>query len=633
MDRGDSYKSLYLNGKLFEITATQHALLASFVNKTTFGDPNFDSDPLLSAKIYTSFLGGIGIERAKEAQDDQRYWIGSLDTLRPFQTSLLPRCAQIEHSVGIAPLGDLDGSVYFGTATTLHSYNETTGALSASLGTLVDPPVYRAWNYKGKLYIPQSDGYQTWDGTTVAAQNTTVKAICFAEWDDKLYALCSDFKLYRTQDGASWTLMATLSDSLVLRRLVLYMDGAANDTLYIITTTGIYAWDEENSRVVTTRLGHLPPHPDNGYGACMWRQGEDLFLSAGLDIYRWTISGVAPFSGPSADQGLPQEYRGRIIDLIPEHSGMYALIQGVTGPGEVFEPDSLFDVGHITEGEIDTTISQGSNSVLIWNGRGWHPVSLPTVTGTPSWFHISGANDNYRLWWSVDNILCTVQLGRPILNPRQRIIAGQGDFELTGQLTTSKFDGNMFMYDKLSSHLEIHLDYFEVNTHQFIMEYRTESSDWETISFDFAQGLNLIPLDVVDQDDGTQFSEGVIWRWVQFRFTMSTTDSTTTPIMESLSNKFIRIPLKQRSFTFQIPFQGDYHGNRTTEEAIADLEEMIVSKRYIRMQTSSLPDQSYRVYISQASGAGLSGNDPRGYVSLTLAQIVLTNYSGEPRFG
>jgi len=632
MDRGDSYKSIYLNDKMYEITAVQHNLLASFVNKTTFGDPNYDSDPLLSAKIYTSYLGGIGIERAKEAQDDQRYWIGSLDTRRPFQLSLLPRAAQITHSANIAPLGDFGSNVLFATATTLHSYSESTG-LSASLGTIDDPPVYRGWAFKGKMYIPQSDGYQTWDGSSVSAQNTTVKAICFAEWDDKLYALCSDHKLYRTMDGSSWTLMASLGTHLQLRRLILYMDAAANDTLYIITTTGIYAWDEENSRVVTTRLGHLPQHPDNGYGVAMWRQGEDLFMSAGLDVYRWTISGVAPFSGPSADQGLPQEYRGRIVDMIGEHSGLYAMIQGVNGPGDLFQPASLFDPGQNTEGEIDATITEGKNIVLVWNGHGWHPVSIPTLSGTPSWFIVSGANNNYRLWWSVNDTLITVQLGRPILNPRERIIAGQGDFELEGEITTSQFDGNMFMYDKLSSHLEVYFSYFDESKHTCELSFRTESQDWESIPFSYDDGVITIPFDPQSLTDGSRFSYGQIFRWIQFRIKLKTTDITTSPVLESFSNKFIRIPMKQRAFTFQIPFQSDYHGNRTAEQAIAELDEMINAKRYVRLQTSALPDQSYRVYISGASGAGLSGNDPRGYVSLTVAQVGIPTWNGEPISG
>ena len=627
MDRGSSYKTIYLNDKLYEMSAVQHNLLSSFVNKTTLGDPNYDSDPLLSAKIYTSFLGGIGIERAKEAQDDQRYWIGSLDTLRPFQTCLSPAIRTITHTVNIAPVGDYKNVMYFATGATLHSFSES-GGLSASLGTLAAGPVYRGWSFKGKLFIPQSTGYQTWDGSSISAQNTTVKAICFAEWDDKLYALCSDFKLYRTMDGSSWDLMATLGNELTLRRLVLYMDGAANDTLYIITTTGVYAWDEENSRVVTTRLGHLPAHPDNGYGTCMWRQGEDLFVSAGLDIYRWTISGVAPFAGPSADQGLPYEYRGRIVDLYPEHSGMYALIQGINGPGTAFTPTSLFDVGHITEGEIDTTVTAGNSSVLVWNGHGWHPVALPSATGTPSWLYVSGADNNYRLWWSVDKSLYTIQLGRPILNPRERIKAGQGDFQLEGSITLSQFDGNMFMYDKLASHVEVYFSYFDTEKHTFQVEVRTESTDWEVMPFTFRDGLNKVPFGVTTFDDSEPFSEGKLFRWIQFRLTMTTTDATTTPVLESFSNKFIRIPMKQRAFTFQIPFQGEYHGNRPTSQAIGELEAMIDAKRYVRMETGALPNRSYRVYISGANGAGLSGDDPRGYYSLTLAQVGLTGYEG-----
>lgn len=634
MERGDSYKSLYLNGKLYEITATQHNLLQSFVNKTTLGDPNYDNDPLLSAKIYTSFLGGIGIERAKEAQDDQRYWYGDLNTLRPFQTSLNSKVREVTHSVNIAPVGDYKGTMYFATATTLHTWSESSG-LSASIGTLAAGPVYRGWSFKGKLFIPQSSGYQTWNGSAVSAQNTTIKAICFAEWDDKLYALCSDFTLRRTQDGSSWTTMATLGDELTLRRLVLYMDGAANDTLYIVTTTGLYAWDEENSRVVTTRLGHLPASTDNGYGACMWRQGEDFFVSAGLDIYRWTISGVAPFSGPSADQGLPYEFRGRVVDLVPEHSGMYALIQGVNGPGAVFTPSSLFDVGQNTEGEIDTTVTAGSNTVLVWNGHGWHPVAMPTGTGTPSWLYVSGSDSNYRLWWSIDATLYTIQLGRPILNPRERIRAGQGDFQPTGTMTFSQFDGNMFMYDKVASHVEVYFSYFDPTKHTFQVEVRTESSDWMTLesSFSVDTGLNIFPFGVVTSTDAEPFSEGLLFRWIQYRITMTTTDQTTSPVMESFASKFIRIPLKRRAFTFQIPFQGDYHGNRPTEQAIGELEYMINSRKYVQMETSALPANSYRVYISGASGAGLSGNDPRGYYSLTVAQVGLEGFEGASGVG
>ena len=632
MDRGDSHRSLYLDGKLFEVDATQHSLIASFVNKTTFGDPKYDSDPLVSAKIYTSFLGGIGIERAKEAQDDQRYWIGGLDTRRPFQTTLAPKVHEWEHSANIAFLGMRASTVYAATATTLHTGSPDMG-ISASLGAIAAAPVYRGWEYKGKLYIPQSSGYQTYDGSSISAQNTTVKAICFCEWDDKLYALCSDHTLRRTQDGSSWTTMYTLNTSLTLRRLVLYMDGAANDTLYIITTQGIYGWDEENSRVVTTRMGHLPRQSDNGYGAAMWRQGEDLFVSAGLEIYRWTISGVAPFSGPSADQGLPYEYRGRIVDLIPEHSGLYALIQGMNGPGEEYVAVDFFDVGQVSQGEIQTTVTQGKNIVLVYNGHGWHPVQIPATSGVPSWFVIVETTDDYLLCWSVDEKLFSISLGRPILNPRERILANQGDFASVGTMELSQFDADMFMYDKLSSHIEIYFSSFELNTVNFELEYRTESSDWTPIIHSFTQGLNIIPLNVETIDGAFPFGRGFTWRWIQFRWTMRTSNSRYSPVLESFSHKFIRIPLKQRAFTFQINFRGDYHGNRPVEEAINDLETMINAKQFVRMETSALPNQSYRVYISGATGAGLSGNDPRGYYSLTLAQVPLEGYNGEPVFG
>lgn len=627
-NQGSSYKSIYLNDKMYEVSATQHNLLASFVNKTTFGDPKYDSDPLLSAKIYTSFLGGIGIERAKEAQDDQRYWIGNLNTLRPFQTTLNPLVSTWTHDSNIAFLGMRGNSVYVADANTLHTWSLSSG-ISASLGALADAPVYRGWEFKGKLYIPQSDGYQTYDGSSISAQNTTVKAICFMEWDDKLYALCSDHKLYRTQDGSSWTNMQDLNTSLTLRRLTLYMDGAGNDTLYIITTQGIYAWDEENSRVVTTRMGHLPRHPDNGYGVAMWRQGEDLFVSAGLEIYRWTISGVAPFSGPSADQGLPYEYRGRIVDLMPEHSGLYALVQGLNGPGEAFETDDFFDVGQNTQGEITTSIQPGNNILLVYNGHGWHPVQVPAMQGTPSWFVIVESDSDYLLCWSVDDTLCSISLGRPILNPRERIRAGQGSFAPEGEMLFSQFDADMFMYDKLSSHLEIYLPHFEINTHQFEVDYRTESREWENIPFTFTQGLNTVPLNVETQDGGSLFARGFTWRWIQFRIRMRTTSSSSSPILESFSHKFIRIPLKQRAFTFQIPFQSEYHGNRLTSTAIAELEAMINAKQFVQLRTEALPDYSYRVYLSGATGAGLSGFDPRGYYSLTVAQVVLPGYSGE----
>lgn len=627
-DQGSSYKSIYLNDKMYEVSATQHNLLASFVNKTTFGDPKYDSDPLVSAKIYTSLLGGIGIERAKEAQDDQRYWIGSLDTRRPFQLVLPPLVETWTHSSAISFVGMRGSTVYVASSSALYSWSPLTG-IGTSVGALSDPPVYRGWEYKGKLYIPQSDGYQTYDGSSVSAQNTTVKAICFCEWDDKLYALCSDHKLYRTQDGSSWTNMQDLNSSLTLRRLVLYMDGGANDTLYIITSQGIYAWDEENSRVVTTRMGHLPRHPDNGYGAAMWRQGEDLFVSAGLEVYRWTISGVAPFSGPSADQGLPYEYRGRIVDMIPEHSGLYALIQGINGPGTPFDPATIFDVGEISQGEITTTITPGKNIVLVYNGHGWHPVQVPALTGTPSWFVIVESNDDYRLCWSVGNTLCSVSLGRPILNPRERIRAGQGSFASDGDILFSQFDADMFMYEKLSSHLEFYIPYFDSSLHRVEVDFRTESRDWENIPFTFVQGLNIIPLAVEDQDGGSKFSRGFTWRWVQFRLRVHSSSSASSPVIESFSHKFIRIPLKQRAFTFQIPFQGEYHGNRPTSLAIFELENMINSKQFVQMRTEALPDYSYRVYISGATGAGLSGSDNRGFYGLTVAQVPIVGYNGE----
>jgi len=625
---GSTHGTIYLDDKPYSVDIEQYNQLATLLGKVTFGDFTADSDMLISSKIWRSLVGGMNAQRLREGVDENNYAFSSgWDTLYPNQFGLLPQTVEVPGAP--YPLGEFNNAVMLASASALYSWDESTDAKSSSLGALDNPPVYRGVEFNGKFFIPQSVGFQAWDGASVAAQNTTVKAICFEIWDDKLYAITSDKKLYMSTDGSVWSLEYTIKSHIIPRKLKLYMDNSNEEALFLATSRGLYAWDDLAKKFVVTRLGpSLPPHPDNGLAVAHWRPGEDLFYSAGMDIYRFTGNAVSPTVSINDRDGLPVPYRGKVVDLCEGHNALYALTQGVQ-EATPYVSAKEFDPGQNNDPPFEVSLTEARNIVVQWNGYGWHPVDVPAATGTPTWLLISGAANEYRLWWGIGSSCYTQRLSRTWLKPKQKAEAVEGEYQTSGILELGRFDAGMQMFDKVMSHLEIRAEVFDPSVHTVYPMYRTDADEtWRQLSAVYQQGNNICAFGNEILDDGTVFSFGEVCKWIELRLHGSTQDDTKNFVIDSIVLKFIKRPLESAAWTYDIDLMTNQQWDRSALEIKDELDDFSVNPRFVRLRHGSNTQRSHRVYVSRNQGHNQTGDDPRGGRSITLAQIRLDNYEG-----
>lgn len=634
MDQTPEYGTIRLDGVPFPVLGNQvgYQNLATFARKTTSGNPNREDDDLISSKIWTGFAGGIGVENNTDVADDGKCWDSTVWSRDPNKMTLNRRVVKVADYD--FPLGDLGSSFYAATTTTVHKWNATTRTMGASLGTLTAAPVGRATAWNGKLYIPcGASGYQTTNGATVDAIVATVKAIGFAYVssfiDTRLYALCTDGTLRSTSDGTVWTVDATLSSSETPRRILIWMDRQEQDTIFLVTNRSVYAYDPVSTYLIRTRLSEMPPHPDNGLGAATWRPGEDLYVSFGLQAMQYAsgMSQIAPV-GPDRRDGLPDELRGRIVDLCPEFNSLVALIEGVAV--DVVEPASEFDSGHEDE-PTEIAPTTALSTVLAYNGFGWHTLWRSGDVGTAAWVCVSGYD--YSVWWGWNGDLYTINLGRSFANPSQQFRVGEGDFEATGMLDTGWFDGNMREFDKLASHFEVNLEDASA-TESITVEYKTDwDGDWTPLGVATAIGKTIMPFGITTTDEGTSFSEGLVFRRIRFRLTWarSGSDTSLTPVLDSFLLKHIRLPLSGATYSVTIPLElgPEGWGGRRAGAIKQEIDALIVKPGFVRLQHGTEDDAaSHRVRLSFVQGSDKTGQDDTGVRNISLIVVPLSGFEG-----
>lgn len=623
----DEVGIVLFNGERYPVVYEDYVQLNTFQDKTTLGDYTRDSDQLISAKIWSDFSGGFGIRYIREGSNAGSYeWAVGMDGRRPNQLSLGRRKQFIDHSV-TRLAGQLGTKVYGCSATHIYEWNETSTTFEASsIDTIVDVPTHRGEEFNGLLWIPQGDGYQTFDGISMSAQNTSVQALQFVEWNNQLWTITADGKLM-AHDGVSWDEKVVIQSSATPRTIGLYMDSAGEDVVAVGTSRGLYMWDGYSDTLVQTRLRY-PRHPSNALGMATWRVGEDLYVTAGMAVYRYTGPSTAPNMGLNADQyTVPAEFRGKIVDLMAEHNGLYALVQGVETTPEAGEPDTKFDPGMKTEGGFTSVSSVAQSMVCQYTGHGWEVVWTSPGPTVPYFMFLSDADNTNRIWWGTEDGVWTQTLPFTIINPEELMVAGEGDFTDNGYIKSGNFDAGMRKFQKLASHMEIEVPQFESGIVSASFQHSIDMAAFIGVPTTFAQGSVVIPFGVETMEDGTLFSRGQLFDYYNWLLQLGTTDPKFSPIIDSLTLKFIRRPLKGAGWIMRIPF--DFRNNewrgRTKLDIKRGIDSLIDSPSYVRMQHGPDYKTSRRVYISRVGGINASGDDQRGFRQVSVTEVGVAN--------
>lgn len=603
--------------------------------KVTQGDYTRDSDEILSSKIWTTFQGGIGIDHIREGQDEGRVWFSTLNMQHPYQLCLPPLTETV--ATVKYPLGDLNEIFYAADANQIFPVNNSTRAVGSALSGTIPAPVGPGVAFEGYLFIPcGGSGYVVSDATTATTVTAIDDVIQFLAWDEtapKLMALTSTGLLYQTSDGATWTPMAELNSAYTPRAMRVYTDRSDNEVIYIAHNGGLVAYDPITQQLISTRL-RFPPHPDNARGVEVWRPGEDLFLTAGIGAYRFNLSAIAPM-GLDRDHGLPQEYRGYFVHLAAEHNLLYGLVQGyaVVTPSD---PEIEFDLGLDSE-SMDLDDSAAYSMLVAYNGFGWHPQWVSTsLTGDSLWTVVSAADGAYRLWWGIDDStdgsLYTQQLSRAFANPRQQIVAGEGNWATSGTVDLGWFDANMREFKKRASHIEINMaeDSSTSADCRVLVQYKTDyNGNWYTLGEARSTGKSILPF-AVRTVEGRELSAGKAFYRIRLRLTFQRgSDATQTPILDSVVLKYQKTPVLTGTYTISIPLDFFEEDRGYGPDWYADrLDELLAADGFLFLKHAHPSHPYIRVSLSMVNGRDRTGDDLSNYRDITVVEIPVLGYDG-----
>lgn len=406
--------------------------------KISMGDPGPDSHPTNSTITQHSWAGGGQMYRANVASDMQRFYWSTLMTeydhylSLPFETFTYAPVTSSSFSMclGDYPASD-NADVFFQIEEKLYAHDPGTNTLIpiytiGSFRAVGAGVVYRipdtATVEPGTthLFVPGGiTGLGDWDGVNFIP-HAGANVVDLAVWDEKLFMLTNDGKVWWSIDPfkgihpVGWEVAGTITDGSSPRHLVTYVNRADADTLFIITSSAVFALDFETKRLIKSYFSY-PRHPRQGHGAEHWR--AELWTSVGMGAHRYDLSQVIP-AGIDRDQGVPPEYRGYVTDIVGSYNDLFMYIRGAgLGATGITETETV-DVGGGDETlHADATITKTNNLVIAWNGIGFHYRWAGAGVNPGGNMYVSQANDAYNLFWCNDGQILGQKLPMDYFNP------------------------------------------------------------------------------------------------------------------------------------------------------------------------------------------------------------------------
>ncbi len=613
--------------------------LAVFERRVTIGDSSRDSDEFLSSWISGDYSGGLGVEDMNEGTDTSRFRFGIAETrflnhiTLPLQATTT-RPAAVASAAVARPLGDVGNEFYVAFDAVPYAWRESDDQWYAAAATLTNIPVNKGVQWKGSLWVPQgANGYKKLDSSgagtlTVTAGAAGITPVAFRVWARKLFALEHNGGISYTVNGTTWIAPENAEDGLPLeidssrkpRHLVSFYNRLGESMLYIITDQDVWSYAHATSTLEVAM--EFPPLRENGLGAGVWRAGEDLWISQGIGFSRLTSAAViVPTAGLDRDDGLPANYRGKIVDVQPEYNGLYALVQG--DAASVSSETWSEDAG---TGDDPTVVPSGAAyaAMFCWTGTGWHCVwGSDDASKAPSWAMVSAqeAVGGYRLWWGMGPDVLTMPLRRTFHSPKQGFTAGIDAFAATGYVESPRFDAAMRGFQKIARKMVLYAD-SATATETITVRYRTDA-DADTGDFPHTLGQITAPgkTELLFDPDGDTFPEGQEFGWFQYRLDFTRgIDITKTPILDAVVLNFMKVPQDAVSFVFTVPLNNARGLDRTPGETDALLEEMLVGNRLYEFVHQ---DQRWVAKVASLAGADATGGDESGQRTVTLIAFPL----------
>lgn len=387
--------------------------------KVNQGDPGPDDHPINSTWIQSDWTGGGQVHDGDPDVSTGRFDFATCETMQAHAIALAPDPYEWDDPAtsGNASmmLGVYEDQVWAAWGSDIRVYNPGTDAwdnlaadlsaapvgkgqvFTASTGALTGDPIF---------CIPLGSSFDYINGVT--RTNVAKAAVDLCVMDGKLFRLAADGSFEWTTDLSTWYGLTYVPDDSTPRHLNVYLTVGGEPTVYVTTSSAVFAYDVLSGRLYQTQL-QFPKHPDQGKASCVWR--SDFYTSVGDGVHRYNRSTIAAM-GLDRDDGLPEQYRGVIVDMEPSYNAIYALVSGSEAAAAAVQDETI-----LFAGDDYMTAGQGTVYGLLmkWNGFGWHYVHAFSGTA-PTTVIVSDADDDYAVWWAANNKVFKINLSRTYMN-------------------------------------------------------------------------------------------------------------------------------------------------------------------------------------------------------------------------
>jgi hypothetical protein len=593
-----------------------------YPGKTVIGDTTKDSQVDRSNIAWTDLRGGMLQYRVDGQGDVNRSWYSTAQAGEGHL--VLPALVTTTADVGGAGddtarvLIEFGGGIYADASGAIYTYDDQADSWGSALHTLPEPAskavVWRAPSGTVYLIFATRKGYTYYDGTTWT--DGTEDMIYIAVWNDQLWGIDIAGQLRRSSTIGTWTNDAVLpaEDGVVT---ALFVSGDASNTpiLYVASTRGLFAHDNDNTRFQETELPFQ--HPDLGVGSRKWLGNQ--YLPAGLTVYEY-IADATPAQvnlvGLDRDDGLPSDRRGKIVQLEGSPFRLFALVENTTPTsfgtttGSITSLDVFASAGNRGRGTVRPR-ELGISIIFAWDRIGWQVVweSADSTEGITTAV-VAGAYGKHRLWFAQNQRIFYMDLPRDIVNPTQ-----VSDYEYASAYThlTPWFTAGQTEVSKLALLLRaetINPTTSETLTIGYRLNYSTGAfTTWTAIS---VTGETALPFPVTGDAVGVEF------RAIQFQIVAAQGSSNkNTPDLVSLTLEWRKkLPLKWTN-TVELVIADKPDRKTTAKAQRAAIRTALGAGTLVKLETGPDSDQTYLGDLKLAPGVRLSGTDKRGSIKIT----------------
>lgn len=647
-----------------------------FPKRGTLGPTDFDRDDTLSTANWSDLSGGSGIAVINPSTDMGKSWWHVADargtdgwTCPPEAISSRPGTYSGNH----VPVGRIGASTYGLWGTAIHKWDPATrtwGNAVATIGTVVNSEgivsfndaMYFPLGSSGYAYVAESAPGTLGSVTTVAGAaaptaNSPVptsnpRVWAFAVHQQKLWAITTSADghvLASNTTGASgnwfWPYddargtFIKISTSTEPKTLFQFLNTQQERQLWCSSKRGCLIWDPLEMTWQESNLWDVPPHPDFGRCAKVFRPGEAVWIaSGGGDLIQYQSNGtVVPASGPGGaghglpdvntrlGDGMPASKRGSVVSMATDLANLFLLVQGEQAVGasdDVLEEDDASD-------PITIPGSEGQSSVIAWTGKGFHPLWESTEPlGTATKIVVSDAldadgNTDYRAFWGTGEDSWSMPCRLTTHSSRQAVDVGNvWRFATSGYIELGEFWAGSFAVHKLASHISITMA--KANAANYAeYEYQTDHSSlgqWTTLGIaneeepghDTVLGFNL-------SDDGL-WVKGQHYHWIKQRIRLYGAGGTTSPVVRGISLAYLPLPqdAATKTYAVQLPTDVSPKSDMTREQIEAKLEALLSAEEFVYLKHQH---RTYRAYVASVANTEMLTRDGWGIANVTVIQI------------